>query len=183
MPYYLANVQMMANRSIEFALNFRGKEKNMAQHSELDSFLQDGNYDGYLVDASSEDANQKYISGFDAPDPFITLYTVNGMRMLVSGLEYGRACKQSRSDTIKRLSEYKFEELVAERGSIDARVQVIAEFILEGEESSKLVVPRNFPLETADGLRLKGIEIELDSGGEWWKIRSCKNVEYFISKF
>ena len=53
---------MIANRSIEFALNFRGKEKNMVQYSELDSFLQDGDYDGYLVDASSEDANQKYIN-------------------------------------------------------------------------------------------------------------------------
>ncbi len=177
MPYYLANVQMIANRSIEFALNFRGKEKNMVQYSELDSFLQDGDYDGYLVDASSEDANQKYISGFDAPDPFITLYTTNGIRMLVSGLEYGRACKQSRSGIIKRLSEYKFEELVAERGSIDARMQVIAEFILEERESSKLVVPGNFPLETADGLRLKGIEIEIDSSRELSKIRSCKNEE------
>ena len=149
----------------------------MVQYPRLDFFLQERDYDGYLIDASSENANQKYISGFDAPDPFITLYTVDGVKMLVSGLEYGRACKQSRSDVIKRLSEYKFEELLVEKGSNDARIHAIAEFILEVGNGGKLVVPGDFPIETADGLRLKGIEIEIDRSGELSKMRSCKKEE------
>ena len=149
----------------------------MVQYPRLDFFLQERDYDGYLIDASSENANQKYISGFDAPDPFITLYTVDGVKMLVSGLEYGRACKQSRSDVIKRLSEYKFEELLVEKGFNDARIHAIAEFILEVGEGSKLVVPGDFPIETADGLRLKGIGIEIDSERELSKVRSCKSEE------
>ena len=75
------------------------------------------------------------------------------------------------------IPEYKFEELVKEKGSIYARMHAIAEFISEVGDGSKLVVSGNFPLETADGLRLKGIEIGIDSGRELSKIRSCKREE------
>ncbi|MGM0592766.1 MAG: M24 family metallopeptidase, partial [Halobacteriota archaeon] len=45
--------------------------------SALDSFL-DGRFDGYLLDADSDDSDQLYLSGFDAPDAFVTLYASGG---------------------------------------------------------------------------------------------------------
>ena len=41
----------------------------------LDAYLDSEDRDGYLIDADSEDADQRYLSGYDAPDPFLTLYT------------------------------------------------------------------------------------------------------------
>ena len=42
--------------------------------SALDETLAERGVDGYVIDADSEDADQYYLSGFDAPDPFLTLY-------------------------------------------------------------------------------------------------------------
>ena len=42
--------------------------------SALDAFLDEQATDGYLVHADSTDSTQYYLSGFDAPDPFVTLY-------------------------------------------------------------------------------------------------------------
>ena len=64
----------------------------MVHFPQLDFFLHEAGYDGYLIDSSSTDADQRYISGFNAPDPFTTLYTTDDVRLLVSGLEYERAC-------------------------------------------------------------------------------------------
>ena len=152
----------------------------MVHFPQLDFFLHEAGYDGYLIDSSSTDADQRYISGFNAPDPFTTLYTTDDVRLLVSGLEYERACKECQSSVVKRLSEYEFEDKVMKMGSVDARLDVIAEFISEVKKDIKLVVPRNFPLETADGLRKRRIGIEIDSGRELARVRSCKKDEEII---
>ncbi|TQR22024.1 hypothetical protein C9J85_01690 [Haloferax sp. wsp5] len=41
--------------------------------SPLAEFLGD-EFDGYLISADGSDSNQLYLSGFDAPDPYVTLY-------------------------------------------------------------------------------------------------------------
>ncbi|MFW5974103.1 MAG: aminopeptidase P family protein, partial [Natrialbaceae archaeon] len=42
--------------------------------SALDAHLSAIGVDAYLIDAAGSDANQRYLSGFDAPDPFLTCY-------------------------------------------------------------------------------------------------------------
>ena len=70
--------------------------------SRLDDYIADEGVDGYLIDDDAENSDQKYLSGFDAPDPFVTLYTPDETVLLVSGLEYGRAKKESRADVVDR---------------------------------------------------------------------------------
>lgn len=51
--------------------------------SDLDTYLENMNVDGYLVDADGSSSTQRYLSGFDAPDPFMTVYTPEKTALLV----------------------------------------------------------------------------------------------------
>lgn len=134
--------------------------------SGLDSFLED-DADGYLIDADSSDSDQRYLSGFDAHDPFFTLYT-NETHLLVSGLEYGRAKKESRADSVSRYADYDYQY-----GSPEERHRMLADFLADHDVSS-LTVPARFPLGTADGLREREIPVEAETDGVITEIRSVK---------
>ena len=140
--------------------------------SRLDRFL-DGAYDGYLVDAASDDPTQLYLSGFDAPDPFVTLYADGRTHLLVSSLEYGRARKESRADTVARLSDYDHRENVVERGPQAGKAATLAAFLDDyGVES--VAAPARFPLATADGVRGEGVAVEADAEDVVSRIRARK---------
>jgi Xaa-Pro aminopeptidase len=140
--------------------------------SRLDSTLGD-DLDGYLLDVDGTDSTQRYLSGFDAPDPFVTCYTPDGVHLLVSGLEYGRATKEARADTVTRLSTYDYRERVGELGRATGRGAVVADFLADhGVES--VAVPGRFPLGTADGLRESGVAVEVDESDAVAEIRAVK---------
>ncbi|WP_411968426.1 M24 family metallopeptidase [Haloferax sp. YSSS75] len=141
----------------------------------LDDFLGD-DFDGYLVSAASSDSNQLYLSGFDAPDPFTTLYTPAGTHLLVSTLEYGRAKKESRADTVSRLSEYDYREKFAEFGPLVGKAKVVAEFLAD-HDTETLATPEDFPLGIADALRDEGISIEAETDDVLTTIRAVKTDE------
>ncbi|WP_115862932.1 M24 family metallopeptidase [Halorussus litoreus] len=141
--------------------------------SPLDDALADAGADGYLVVADSGDSDQRYLSGFGAPDEFVTLYTPEGTFLLVSGLEYGRAKSESRADEVARLSEYGFQELVGEYDRAEAMARTIAAFLADhGVES--VATGERFPLGTADALREQGVSVEVLDGDVVTRIRSVK---------
>ena len=143
--------------------------------SPLDATLGD-DLDGYLLDADGTDSTQRYLSGFDAPDPFVTCYTPDGIHLLVSGLEYGRATKEARADTVTRLSAYDYRERVGELGRATGRGAVVADFLADhGVE--RVAVPGRFPLGTADGLRGSGVAVEVDESDAVAEIRAVKTEE------
>lgn len=135
--------------------------------SALDSFLTDAGDDGYLIDADSSDSDQRYLSGFDAHDPFFTLYT-GDTHLLVSGLEYGRARKESRADSVSRYSDYDYQY-----GSPEERYRMLADFLADHDVSS-LSVPARFPLASADGLRERGVRVEAETDDVITGIRASK---------
>jgi Xaa-Pro aminopeptidase len=142
----------------------------------LDDFLADGSdgsdgaggFDGYLIDADGTDSNQRYLSGFDAPDAFVTLYvppdaagddgpdgaegTAAGVHLLVSSLEYGRATKESRAVSVSRLVEYDYRDRVGEHGPVDGRARTVGAFLAD-HGVAEVAVPADFPLGVADALR------------------------------
>ncbi len=143
--------------------------------SALDSALDSLDVDGYLIDAASTDSDQLYLSGFDAPDAFTTLYA-DGVHLLVSSLEYGRAKKASDAETVARKVDYGFHEKVAEHGLKGAEKRVIGEFLADhGVES--VVVPERFPVGTADGLREQGVTVHPDDSAAITEIRATKTDE------
>ncbi len=141
--------------------------------SRLDRHLETLAVDGYLIDAAGSDATQRYLSGFDAPDPFVSCYTPSALSLLVSGLEFGRAKTESCADRISRPVEYNRRELVETYGPIEAAHRVTAAFLDDcGVES--VAVPERFPVGAADGLREQGISVVVDTDDVLIDIRAVK---------
>jgi Xaa-Pro aminopeptidase len=126
--------------------------------STLEEYLADAGVDGFLLDADGEDANQLYLSGFDAPDPFHTLYD-GDVHLLVSSLEYGRATSESRATTVDRHADYDMRAAVEEHGRVEGTRRVLAAFLAERDVTS-VAVPARFPLATAEGLRDHGVAVQ-----------------------
>jgi Xaa-Pro aminopeptidase len=139
----------------------------------LDSFLDEQGVGGYLVDADSENSDQYYLSGFDAPDPFITLYD-GAVRLLFSrSLEYGRARTESHAASVQRYTDFDHQDLIAEHGPAEATSRVLAAFLASHGVDSVAVPPR-FPIRTADGLREQGVDVHVDHDSVVTAIRSQK---------
>ena len=139
----------------------------------LREFLAANGLDGYLIDDDAADADQRYVSGFTAPDPYQTLVTQDGVSLLVSGLEYGRATADANADAVTRRAAYDYQELVAEHGQYEGRIRTIAAFLADHDVDA-IAVPRGFPTGTADGLREHGLTVTVESEGIVTDIRATK---------
>jgi len=135
-----------------------------------------GDADGFVIHASGDESDQRYLSGFDAPDPFFTLFTPDRLSLLVSALEYGRARSGSRADEVVRRSEYDFRERVAEHGPREGRARTIAAF-LDDRGVERVVAPERFPLGLADRLREQGVEIRVGETDALDEVRAVKTDE------
>ena len=145
----------------------------MPDFAKLDAFLDETDIDGYLIDADSTDSDQYYLSGFDAPDPFVTLYDGETHLLFPRSLEFGRAKRESRAETVERYVDFDHAELVEEHGPEAAVSHVLARF-LDSYGVDSVAVPPRFPLRTADGLRELEVEVTSDTDGTITEIRSTK---------
>jgi len=134
----------------------------------LDDRLADLDTDGYLLDASQEDANQLYLSGFTGPDPFLTLYADGEVHLLVSGLEYGRATTEATADTVERHADYDYEY-----GGREERNDMYAAFVRDKGVESVSMPPRG-PVGTADALRERGVDVAVDADDRLQGVRAVK---------
>jgi len=140
--------------------------------SDLDDYLAETGVDGYLIEADGETADQRYLSGFRAPDPFVTLYT-GETTLLVSALEYGRAARTARAEHVERHSTYDHRANVSEYGSPEGNYRTLAAF-LGAHDAESVAVPSDFSVGTADGLRDRGVSVEADRDGVIGSIRAKK---------
>jgi Xaa-Pro aminopeptidase len=141
--------------------------------TDLDTALDERGVDGYLIDADSEESDQYYLSGFDAPDPFITLYDGDVHLLFSRSLEYGRAKKEARADTVERYVDFDHQAKIREHGPRKAVSYVLADF-LAAYDVDAVAVPPRFPLSTADGLRAHGVTVEPDDDGLITELRATK---------
>lgn len=144
-----------------------------ADFSALREYLAAEGLDGYLIDDDASDSDQRYVSGFTAPDPYQTLVTQEGVHLLVSGLEYGRANADANADAVTRRAAYDHQQLVAEHGQYEGRIRTIAAFLADHDVAS-IAVPRSFPTGTADGLREHGLTVTVEPEGIVTDIRARK---------
>jgi len=142
----------------------------------LDAYLDETDADGYLVDADSTDSDQYYLSGFDAPDPFVTLYDGETHLLFPRSLEFGRAKRESRAETVERYVDFGHADLVEEHGPDEAVSHVLERF-LDAYDVESVAVPPRFPLRTADGLRARGVSVTADTDGTVTEIRATKTEE------
>jgi len=144
--------------------------------SKLDAFLGAAGVGGYLLDADSDDSDQYYLSGFDAPDPFVTLYDGDVHLLFARSLEFGRAKRESDAATVERYVDFDYADLVDEHGRREAADRVLAAF-LDSYDIESVAVPPRFPLRTADGLREQGVTVTPDEDGVVTEIRATKTDE------
>jgi Xaa-Pro aminopeptidase len=130
--------------------------------SPVDDFLAATELDGYLLHADDDEASQTYVAGFDAPDPFTTLYADGRLHLLVSSLEYGRAERESHADEVVRLVEYDHQRRVQEYGPAEGQARTVAAFLADRDVAS-VAVPHEFPVGLADGLREQSVEVVAES--------------------
>jgi Xaa-Pro aminopeptidase len=141
--------------------------------SALGAHLDEQGVDGYLVHADSEDADQYYLSGFDAPDPFVTLYDGEVRLLFPRSLEYGRAVAESGAATVERLTDFGHARLVSEHGRHEATDRALARF-LDSHGVGSVAVPPRFPVRTADGLRGQDVSVRADRESVVTEIRATK---------
>ncbi|MWV40941.1 Xaa-Pro peptidase family protein [Natrialba sp. INN-245] len=144
-----------------------------ADLSALREYLEAEGIDGYCIDDDATDSDQRYVSGFTAPDPYQTVVTGDGVHLLVSGLEYGRASAEANADSVARRAEYDYQELAAEHGRHGAKIRALEAFLADHDVES-VAVPRNFPTGTADGLRERGLTVTVEPDGIVEGIRATK---------
>ena len=137
----------------------------------LTDTLADVDTDGYLLDASQDDANQLYLSGFTGPDPFLTLYADGEIYVLVGGLEYGRARTEATADIVERHADYDYEY-----GGREERHDMYATFIRDKDVKSVSMPPRG-PVGTADAMRERGIDVIVDGNDRIREARAVKTDE------
>lgn len=109
-----------------------------------------------IIAASEADSNLYYACRFLAPDPFVYL-EVNGKKtLLMSDLEVDRARAQARVEEVLSLSEW---EAKARQRWPTPRLTDTVSLLLEDYGVSAVEVPADFPLETADRLRERGVTV------------------------
>lgn len=142
--------------------------------------LTDDSDEAYVIEADGEDANQYYVTGYHAPDPFASIYTSDGLTVLTSSLEYTRAKDDSLADEVVRYAEFGYGAYLEEHGRRVAKARTLAAF-LEDRSVATARVPPSFPLATARELEAAGISVIVDDEGRVEAIRARKTpteVEY-----
>ena len=113
-----------------------------------------------IIAASETDANLFYASRFLAPDAFVYVLTPTGEKvLLMSDLEVDRARAQAAVDTVLPIRH--FEERakatgVERPGVLDSVCAFLAE-----REIRSVHVPGSFPIEYGDGLRERGVAVQV----------------------
>jgi Xaa-Pro aminopeptidase len=144
----------------------------MDQFDRLDTFLDRAGVDSYLVHAPATDSDQRYLSGYDANDPYVTLYTPARVAIMIKSLEYPRAKRESRADAVRRPVDYGYSPYGSPEDHRDAVASFLAEFDVES-----VAVPVRFPAGHADGLRERGIEVTPEDEGVVARVRAIKADE------
>lgn len=141
--------------------------------TQLNEYLSSINSDGYLIEGDSNVPDQRYLSGFNAPDPFITLYTDREIHVLIAGMEQHRAKSEGTVTTVERNETYGINGRIQIYGK-DRNINCLIDFLHDHGVSS-VAVPYWFSAATADGLREAGINVQTDTDGVILDIRAKKS--------
>jgi Xaa-Pro aminopeptidase len=111
-----------------------------------------------IIAASEQDSNLYYATRFLAPDAFIFLQDRRARLLLMSDLELDRAKAQATVDDVLSYSVYE-AKAKADTGGAPTLIQTLSTLLRE-RQITRLLVPADFPLSHADGLRQAGFQLE-----------------------
>jgi Xaa-Pro aminopeptidase len=115
----------------------------------LDHAIVRSGADAYVVYASSDDADMRYLSGFKTSDPFIYFRKKNRRGLIiVSQMEHARAVRESSAAVMTRAQAGLVEILREENDPWKATAKMIADQV-----QGTILVPPSFPLALANALQ------------------------------
>jgi len=103
--------------------------------------------DGYLLDASTTDPNQRFVTGFEVGDPFVSLVTGDGLFQLFWGVDHETALSRGFADEAYAASDFGYEGF----GDPAAKRRVVRQFVRRHDVDA-VAVPERFPVGTARAL-------------------------------
>ncbi len=112
-----------------------------------------------MIAVSEIDSNLYYATGFLAPDPFIFVQAGSEKILVMSDLEVDRARSQANVDTVLPYSAY--EAKARENGIAAPAPLDVLHLVLQERNARHLLVPGNFAVEHADGLRDRGYTLSV----------------------
>ena len=110
-----------------------------------------------IYEASENDSNMFYATGFLAPDKFIYLKTRDREAIFLSDLEIDRARSQAKVREVLPLK--RFINRSRERGVESPKIADVLQEIFEEFNVRKLIVPPNFGVKYADLVRERGYKV------------------------
>lgn len=119
--------------------------------------------------AGGSDANLYYATRFSTPDPYVFVRIDGAKIIAVNDLEIGRAREQADVDEV--LSVTRIENECRGRTAAD-----VMAWILRSRNVSQVTVPENFWTSVSDGLRERGIGVQVKKG-VFWESREIKTAE------
>ena len=101
-------------------------------------------------------------TGFSVPDPVIYVEAEGRGTLLVSPMEFPRAQKQARVDSVRSVEDFGWSEARQRDGQAAADVAVITA-VLEEIGAGRVRVEPNFPLDLARALEARDVEVVVDT--------------------
>ncbi len=121
-----------------------------------------GDQEARLIIAAGEASPDLYFrTRFLTPDPYTYLEIRSEKIMLVNDLEIDRARKESTADRV--LPARDWEKKLSASGKSPSSVNIVSAF-LEERKIRNILVPFDFPLGYADGLRKNGFDVAANIG-------------------
>ena len=121
-----------------------------------------GDQEARLIIAAGEASPDLYFrTRFLTPDPYTYLEIRSEKIMLVNDLEIDRARKESTADRV--LPARDWEKKLSASGKSPSSVNIVSAF-LEERKIRNILVPFDFPLGYADGLRKNGFDVTANIG-------------------
>lgn len=114
-----------------------------------------------MAGESYHNANMYYATRFLSGDEFIYLCADDKEYIMLTDFEKGRAQQQSRVKNIITFNDYSYLERVKKSGDRKAEFINTIVAMLSDRSVRNVDVPDNFPLYLADGLRKKGIRVNV----------------------
>lgn len=125
----------------------------------IDLFPGSEDAEAFLMHSNSTcNADMYYATGFLAGDAFTYLNTGKEI-LLVSGMEKGRAEKESRTEDVRSSSDYGLKEKLKKYQDGAKAYCMVLNQLLEEEKCTSIAVPRDFPVFFAECLKEAGFGV------------------------
>ena len=128
-----------------------------------------------IIDSSENNSDLYYKTGFFVPDAVIFLESRGRRTLVLNDLEYERGKTESKADEVISYSDC--VKILKKKKITNITLLDIAELVIRQKRLKTVEVQREFPVHYADGLRKRGIRVNVSKGNMFYPERLVKSDE------